>query len=209
MVVVASSSMRGETLVQVQDINQFVYCPRRQYYQMFQDTVGTNYELVHGQSQHERKAKHGNWTEELYFRSATHGLHGKIDVLEDDGMLTPIERKRAESGTYYESDELQLAGYCMLLEDNIEGSVNVGYIYTESNKQRHTVRITDWHRTQVEEIVTVIRSMTVDTIPPLTDNQNKCESCSTRSYCMPEETALLEPEKARGTGWEEYAKEHA
>lgn len=190
----------------MQDINQFVYCPRRQYYQMFHDTVGKNYELTHGRSQHERKGKRGGWTEELYLRSTTHGLHGKIDVLEEDEMLTPIERKRAESGTYYESDELQLAGYCMLLEDNIGGSVNVGYIYTESNKQRHTVRITDWHRSQVEEIVSIIQSMSVDNIPPLTDNPNKCEKCSAHSYCMPAETGVLEPEKARGTGWEEYAE---
>ncbi len=47
-----------------------------------------------------------------------------------------------------------------------------------------------------------MRSMTVDDIPPLTDNPSKCEACSAREYCMPEETARLEPEKARGTGWE-------
>ena len=44
--------------------------------------------------------------------------------------------------------------------------------------------------------------MTVDDIPPLTDNPSKCEACSVREYCMPKETAMLEPEKARGTGWE-------
>ena len=46
--------------------------------------------------------------------------------------------------------------------------------------------------------------MTVNTIPPFTDNPNKCEKCSTREYCMPAETAKLEPEKARGTGWEDH-----
>jgi len=192
-----------EELVQVQDINQFVYCPRRLYYQTFLDTVGRSYEFVDGRTSHENASRRGGWTNEMYLRSEMHGLHGKIDVIEDDETLTPIERKRAESGSYYESDELQLAGYCMLLEDNIPGSVNVGYIYTESNDQRHTVRIRDWHREQVHEIVSIIDSMTVDNIPPLTDNPSKCEACSVRSYCMPEETARLEPERARGTGWED------
>ena len=50
--------------------------------------------------------------------------------------------------------------------------------------------------------------MTVDDILPLVDNPNKCEACSARSYCMPAETALLEPEKARDTGWEEHAEEN-
>lgn len=192
-----------EELVQVQDINQFVYCPRRLYYQTFLDTVGRSYELVDGRASHKNASRRGGWTNEMYLRSEAHGLHGRIDVIEDDGTLTPIERKRAESGSYYESDVLQLAGYCMLLEDNVPGSVNVGYIYTESNDQRHTVRIQDWHREQVCEIISIIDSMTVDNIPPLTDIPSKCEACSARSYCMPEETARLEPEKARGTGWED------
>lgn len=196
-------SVRREDLVQVQEINQFVYCPRRLYYQKFLDTVGMNYELADGRSQHEHKSRRGGWTEELYLRSNECGLHGKIDVLDENDTLTPVERKRAESGTYYESDELQLAGYCVLLEDNIGESVNVGYIYTESNDQRHAIRITDWHRDQVGEIVSIIRNMTVDNVPPLVDNPNKCDGCSARHYCMPKETAILEPEKAVGTGWED------
>ena len=47
--------------------------------------------------------------------------------------------------------------------------------------------------------------MSVDSIPSLTDNPNKCDGCSAREYCMPQETATLEPEKARGTGWEDHA----
>ena len=189
--------------MQVQDINQFVYCRRRQYYQMFLDTVGANYELVDGRSKHRRASRRGGWTNELYLQSERYGLHGKIDVVEEDEILTPIERKRAESGDYYESDELQLAGYCMLLEDNIPGSVNVGHIYTESNRRRHTIRITEWHREQVEQIVSIIRSMSVDDVPPLAENPSKCEKCSTREYCLPAETAKLEPDKAEGTGWED------
>lgn len=196
---------KREELVQVQEINQFVYCPRRFYYHKFFDTVGKNFELTEGRTQHENRSHRGGWTTELYLQSSELGLHGKIDVVEDDTSPTPIERKRAESGTYYESDELQLAAYCMLLEENIPGSVQMGYIYTESNDRRHTVRITKWHREQIQEIVEIIQQMTVDDIPPLTDNPNKCDGCSARSYCMPFETAQLEPEKARGTGWEDRA----
>lgn len=196
---------KREDLVQVQEINQFVYCPRRLYYQKFFDTVGKNYELTEGRSQHEHRSRRGGWTTELYLQSREIGLHGKIDVVEDNDYPTPIERKRAESGTYYESDELQLAAYCMLLEENIPGTVRVGYVYTESNDKRHTVRITDWHRQQIDEIVEIIQHMTVDDVPPLTDNPSKCEACSAREYCMPEETAILEPEKAHNTGWENHA----
>ena len=198
----AESSFRDE-LVQVSALNEYVYCPRRFYYQRYQDQIGTPYELVDGRSKHEHQANRGGWITERYFRSDQLGMHGKIDLIEEDDVLTPVERKRAESGEYYPSDEVQLAGYCMLLEDAIGESVNLGYIYLYSTDTRHAIRISEKHRRTVREIISRIETMTVDSIPPFTDNPSKCEACSAREYCMPEETAKLEPEKAVGTGWED------
>jgi CRISPR-associated exonuclease Cas4 len=197
-----TSSFRDD-LVPVSALNEFVYCPRRFYYQRYQDQIGTPYELLDGRSKHEHQSRRGGWITERYFRSEELGLHGKIDLLEtDNGTLTPVERKRAESGEYYLSDEVQIAGYCMLLADAIDEPVNVGYVYLYSTDERHAVHVTEQHRRTVVEIVDRIMTMTVDDIPPLTDNPSKCEACSARKYCMPEETVKLEPEKARGTGWE-------
>jgi len=196
------STFRDE-LVQVSALNEYVYCPRRFYYQRYQDQIGTPYELVDGRSKHEHQANRGGWITERYFRSDQLGIHGKIDLIEDDDVLTPVERKRAESGEYYPSDEVQLAGYCMLLEDAIGESINIGYIYLYSTDTRHAIRITEKHRRTVREIISRIETMTVDNIPPFTDNPSKCEACSAREYCMPAETASLEPEKIRGTGWED------
>ncbi|WP_158058423.1 CRISPR-associated protein Cas4 [Halorussus halophilus] len=196
------ASFRDE-LVPVSALNEYVYCPRRFYYQRYQDEIGTPYELVDGRSKHERQSRRGGWVRERYFRSNDLGLHGKIDLVEsNDETLTPVERKRAESAEYYPSDEVQLAGYCMLLETALDESVNVGYIYLYSTDQRYAIQITENHRKTVREIVRHIRTMTVDSIPPLTDNPSKCEACSAREYCMPEETAMLEPDKAKGTGFE-------
>lgn len=194
----------AEELVHVSELQEFVYCPRRHYYQRYHDQIGTPYELVDGRSKHADQADRGGWITERYFKSESLGLHGKIDLVEsEDDTLTPVERKRAESGAYHESDEVQLAGYCMLLEDAIGEPVNIGYIYLYSTDERHAIHITERHRRTVEEIVSRIRSMTVDDIPPLTDNPNKCDACSARQYCMPHETAILEPEKAADTGWED------
>jgi CRISPR-associated exonuclease Cas4 len=197
-----STGFDGE-LVHVSALQEFVYCPRRYYYQRYHDQIGTPYELVDGRSKHAEQAERGGWITERYFKSESLGLHGKIDLVEQGDTLTPVERKRAESGAYYESDEVQLAGYCMLLADVIDEPVNVGYIYLYSTDERHAIHITERHRRTVREIVSRIRSMSVDAIPPLTDNPNKCEACSARHYCMPQETAILEPEKAVGTGWKD------
>ena len=193
-----------DELVNVSDLNQYQYCPRRYWYLHFFDTQGRNYQRIEGKTKHENKATRGDWLNELYLESESIGLKGKIDVLDlEDGRTIPIERKRASSGDYYWNDEVQIAGYCMLLEANVDEVVREGAIYLYETDQRMHIPITEDHREAVRETVDAMRSMSPNDVPPLTDNPKKCEKCSTREYCMPAETAQLEPEKARGTGWED------
>jgi CRISPR-associated exonuclease Cas4 len=194
-----------DELVNVSDLNQYQYCPRRYWYLHFFDTQGRNYQRIEGKTRHENKSTRGDWLNELYLESESLGLKGKIDVLDlEDGRTVPVERKRASSGDYYWNDEVQIAGYCMLLEANLDEQVREGAIYLYETDQRMHIPITSDHRSAVRETVAAMQSMSPDTVPPLTDNPNKCEKCSARQYCMPEETAILEPEKAAGTGWEDY-----
>lgn len=195
-----------EELVNVSDLNQFQYCSRRYWYLHLFDTQGRNYYRIEGKTKHENKASRGNWLNELYLESESLGLKGKIDVLDlEDGRTVPVERKRAGSGDYYWNDEVQIAGYCLLLEEHLGESIREGAIYLYETDQRMHVPITDDHREAVRDAVEIMRSMSPDSVPPLTDNPNKCAKCSTREYCMPAETARLEPERARGTGWEDHA----
>lgn len=195
-----------DELVNVSDLNQYQYCSRRYWYLHFFDTQGRNYERVEGKTKHENKSSRGDWLNELYLESEPLGLKGKIDVLDlEDRRSIPVERKRASSGDYYWNDEVQIAGYCMLLEQHIDDSVREGAIYLYETDQRMHIPITEDHREAVRETVEAMRAMSPDDVPPLTDNPNKCEKCSTRQYCMPRETAILEPEKAAGTGWEDHA----
>jgi len=193
-----------DELVNVSDLNQYQYCPRRYWYLHFFDTQGRNYQRIEGKTKHENKATRGDWLNELYLESESIGLKGKIDVLDlEDDRTIPIERKRASSGDYYWNDEVQIAGYCMLLEVNVDEMVREGAIYLYETDQRMHIPITEDHREAVRETVDAMRSMSPNDVPPFTDNPKKCKKCSTREYCMPAETAQLEPEKAVGTGWED------
>ncbi|ELY96083.1 CRISPR-associated protein Cas4 [Natrialba hulunbeirensis JCM 10989] len=191
-------------LINVSDLNQYSYCPRRYWYLHFYNTQGKNYERIEGKTKHENQSIRGDWLNELYLESEAIGLKGKIDILDlEDDRVVPVERKRAESGDYYKSDEIQLAGYCMLLEDHLNESVREGAIYLYETDQRMHIPITADQRETVRKQIEAIQSMSVENIPPFTDNPKKCEACSAREYCMPEETARLEPEKVAGTGWED------
>jgi CRISPR-associated exonuclease Cas4 len=46
-------------------------------------------------------------------------------------------------------------------------------------------------------VVRAIREMSLDKIPDFADNPKKCEKCSTVQYCLPEETKMLEGERAK------------
>jgi len=190
----------GTPLINVSAINQYLYCPRRYWYIRFFDTIGMNYPLRDGLIKHDNKSRQGGWTEELYLEDPDVGIKGKIDILEEDDLV-PVERKR--SSRYYQNDVIQLAGYCFLLETASEESVETGVIYLYEPDRRVRIQYDEDLRQEVRHVVNEMRSMTPDDVPPLVDNPNKCDKCSTRQYCMPAETAMLEPEKARGTGWED------
>lgn len=193
-----------DDLVNVGNINQFLYCPRRFFYINYFDTIEMNYYLKDGLLKHKSQSRRGGWIRELYLKSEKLGLHGKIDVLESrsflgsDLVLTPIERKRGSS--YHDNDEVQLAAYCMLLEDHIGEPVRMGYLYLFGTNERYAITITDWHREKVIETAEAIRSMRLERIPDFAENSNKCEKCSTVQYCMPLETRMLERGSGSGSG---------
>jgi CRISPR-associated exonuclease Cas4 len=194
----------GDEIINVGDINQYLYCSRRFYYINYFNTIEMNYYLKDGLIKHHNQSRRGGWIRELYLISERLGLHGKIDVLEIKNIrcrvvtLVPIERKRGSS--YHDNDEVQLAAYCMLLEDHIGEPVRMGYIYLFGTNERYAITITDWHREKVIETAEAIRNMSLERIPDFAENPHKCEKCSTVQYCMPFETRMLEVGRRSGSG---------
>ena len=129
----------------------------------------------------------------MYLRSEKLHLHGKIDLLQGKTKLTPVERKHGTP--FFDNDEVQLAAYCMLLEDYPGEPVQMGYLYLFGTNERYAITITDWHRKHVMQAVNAIRRTAVDHVPDFAQERNKCNKCSTVQYCMPEETELLEGTK--------------
>lgn len=180
----------NQEMVNVSDLNQYLYCTRRLYYLMFYDTQEINFYLADGRSKHKNKGRRGGWYKEIYLRSEKLQLHGKIDLLEGKTTLTPVESKHGDS--YYENDEIQLAAYCMLLEDYLEEPITFGYLHLFGTNERYAIQITEWHREAVLDTISAIQNMKLNNIPDFADNLNKCKKCSVIQYCMPFETKILE-----------------
>jgi CRISPR-associated exonuclease Cas4 len=177
--------------VNISDLNQFLYCPRRLYYLMFYQTQEINVHLADGRGLHAYQGRRGGWYREVYVKSDRLHLHGRVDLVEqDNGVTVPVERKRGTS--YYENDLVQLAAYAMLLEEHLGERITTGYLYLYGTNTRHPVEITDSLRLKVVETVDAIRSMHVSSIPGFCDNPRKCAKCSVFVYCMPYEARILE-----------------
>ncbi|QZA89526.1 CRISPR-associated protein Cas4 [Salinarchaeum sp. IM2453] len=186
-------------LIHVSALNQYLYCPRRLWYYRFYNPNDRSSDLVKGQAKHRSQARREQQFREQYFAAPVISLHGRVDLLETDSeqdsqTLTPVERKRASSGQYYWNDEVQLAGYCMLIEHATPDVENIdsGIIYLYSTDQRHEVRITEKHRNAVSSTIESIRDLAPGSPPDIVDNSNKCQGCSIRHRCLPTTVSKFE-----------------
>jgi len=180
--------LKRENLVNANSLNQYLYCPRRLWYQKYYDTIGENYYLRDGEIKHKNKGRRGGWTREIYLESEKYGIHGKIDVLESN-LNIPVERKR---GKYYrENDIIQLTAYCLLVEENSGEKTRSGIIYLHGTDERHRIQITKSRIEKLKRIVKEIKNFRLEQPPKIVANKNKCQKCSARKYCMPKESRML------------------
>ena len=68
---------RGDELVNVSDVNQFLYCPRRYYYISYFNTIEINYFLRDGQIKHQNQSRKGGWFREFYIQSEKLAVMGR------------------------------------------------------------------------------------------------------------------------------------
>lgn len=159
---------------------------------MFFQTQGMNEYLADGREHHSRQSRRGGWVKEMYVKSDRLSLHGKIDIVDFNNGVLPIERKHGDR--FYENDLIQLTAYAMLLEENIDEPVKRGILYLYGTGKRHEIPITDELKEKVMNTVSLIKSMNPESIPHFVDNKNKCKKCSVLLYCLPFESELLEGE---------------
>jgi len=193
----------ADELVAVGALGQYHYCPRRYWYYRFYDAGDRSPDLIEGQALHRDQARQPGQFREQYLEAPSVGLRGSVDLTETQGeTLVPVERKRATSGRYYWNDEVQLAGYCLLLEAALDReSVDYGYVYLYSTDERHRIEITERHRETVFDTIDAIQALSASDPPGVVDNPNKCRGCSVRHECLPATTTRLEPDVAADSEW--------
>jgi len=197
--------MAKDDLIPISMINTLIYCPRRFHYEFVQGEWKDNVHTTEGKIKHERvdkpvrgrKERDKIVTRRQYIASENLGVAGYVDLLEEKkGKIYPVEYKKGKGGGWL-NDKIQLCLQAMVLEETLGRKIPFGYIYYISSHRRRKVEFDDDLRSRTKEAILRARAIASNPNPPEPVHDNRCNGCSIRDICLPDETAYLKDQTER------------
>lgn len=197
--------MQKNNLIPISMINTLIYCPRRFHYEFVQGEWRDNVHTTEGKIKHERvdkparerKERDKIVTRKQYIASESLGVAGYVDLLEEKkGKIYPVEYKKGKGGQWL-NDKIQLCLQAMVLEEALGREIPFGYIYYISSHRRRKVEFDDELRSRTKEAILHARAIASNPTPPEPVHDNRCNGCSIRDICLPDETAYLKDQTER------------
>ncbi len=192
-------------LIRVFALRTLEYCERLFYLEEVENIQVADAAVLAGRTLHV-ELEQGEEGRTFELASERLGLTGKVDcVRHRDGHWVPYEHKRgrarrAEDGRAeaWRADVLQVAAYCMLLEDCLKQPVPEGRIRYHADNETVRVPLDDATRRMVRLAVARAAELRESTErPPITANERLCVKCSLAPVCLPEEERVV-----RNPEWE-------
>ena len=189
----------SETYIPLSQINTYVFCPRRFYYESVEGHQVINEHVEEGKIKHtrvdtemkDRKERGVKVSRRQYLASDTLGVSGYLDLIEEKkGVSYPVEYKKAGTGNWL-NDQVQLCLQGMLIEENTGAAVPHGYIYYIGSKRRRKVVFDEELRQISRDFVSDAESILQSRKIPEPVHDNRCNGCSVRGICLPDEVAYL------------------
>ena len=186
--------------IRVSALHALAYCPRLFYLEEVEELYTQDAAVFAGRRLHaELEKQEGEEWEDLYLKSQTLGLRGRVDALRTrDGQTIPYEHKRGRShrdenkqAQAWESDQIQILAYCYLIESALGITVPEGRIRYHADNVLIHVPFNDEGRNTVKEAIKRANQLRESSYrPPVTDNERLCQRCSLAPVCLPEEARL-------------------
>jgi len=102
--------------------------------------------------------------------------------------VTPVEYKRGKPKKDH-SDAVQLAAQAICLEEMLEVTIPVAWLFYGKRKRRTEVALDDDLRAETVSVARRLHEIVAGRITPPARYEQKCDSCSLKSICLPEVTA--------------------
>ncbi len=203
------AARRGDELVPVRMVNEWVYCPRLAYLEWVESEWAESEDTAEGRRSHQRVDAGGGRlpapedAEEAERRargvtmsSQRLGIIARMDVVDlDDGVAMPVDFKKGKrphvAAGAYEPERVQVCAQAMILEDN-GYRVERGALWYAGSRERVPVVLDDQLRARTLDAISGLRSAAAAgrRPPPLWDSP-KCPRCSLAGICLPDETNLF------------------
>ncbi len=192
-------------LIRVFALRALDYCERLFYLEEVEDIQLADAAVLAGRTLHV-ELEQGEEQRTFELASEQLGLTGKVDCIRHrDGHWIPYEHKRGRArraadgaAEAWPADVLQIAAYCMLLEEYLKQPVPEGRIRYHADNETVRVPINDQVRRKVR--LAVLRAVELRESterPPITTNEKLCIKCSLAPVCLPEEERIV-----RNSEWE-------
>ncbi|MGD9495040.1 MAG: CRISPR-associated endonuclease Cas1 [Armatimonadota bacterium] len=191
----------GLDYLPVSSLAEIAYCPRNFYYRVIEQLDDGNVHTLQGALDEEKRARrpqvqreHGVQVRSELVSSDELGLIAVVDAVEEGDQLIPIEYK---SGHLKESrsDDLQLCAEAMILEDALDVHLAYGFLYYTAARRRRRVDFTPELRAAVRDLMRQAWEILHTGRAPDPVADERCQGCSLRPACLPEETLSLEGER--------------
>jgi CRISPR-associated exonuclease Cas4 len=187
-------------LLPISALQHLAFCERQWALIHLEQQWSENRLTAEGRKLHERsddgenETRYGvRITRGMLLRSLRLGLTGKADVVEfrhhegDQPQPVPIEYKRGrpKPGRY---DEIQLCAQALCLEEMLGVAVPEGAIFYGQPRRRSLIAFDAELRAETERLAARLHSLSEQKITPRARYENKCDSCSLYSICLPKTT---------------------
>jgi CRISPR-associated exonuclease Cas4 len=183
-------------------LNAWEYCPRRFYIEYELGEMADNEYILQGRHIHRNVDTEGTHQAEdtithrhQWVWSDRLKVNGVIDAVEEkQGELIPIEYKKGRQGKHL-NDHFQLCAAALCIEERTNKTISYGEIFYYGNRRRQKVEFTKQLRQMTEQAIRSAHATTKGKMPPPINNTKKCQACSLKNICLPQEIKYLLKEK--------------
>ncbi|WHZ15638.1 MAG: hypothetical protein OJF52_002483 [Nitrospira sp.] len=188
----------SEPVLSVNDLKQFLYCPRIVYYHWVMPVrPPATFLMQRGHQQEERferleprrmLSRYGfqeairHFGLEIFAESL--GMIGKVDlILESPDRIGVVEFK-ASGSKLAENWKLQLCAYGLLAEQHFLRPCSVGFVMLSDNEELVEVELNELLKEQVHSCMKQVRILVMmQRFPNPTPVRARCTQCEYRNFC--------------------------
>jgi len=190
------SGPETESYLRVNEIKNYVYCPRATFYALclkLDRTTGLSELGIQAEKETKRRMKrrrHALHTVtdgvrhlDVTVFSHTYQLVGKVDeVVEAAEGVHLVDYKDTDRDYGYW--KLQMQGYVLCAQETLRKPVIGTWIYIIPSQAYQPVRLTARDEQKLKTILEEIRTMVArEVCPPATAHMGKCRTCQYRRFC--------------------------